>query len=98
MRNRKKMSSKQFTIYVLQLEGGKYYVGKTQNLDRRYAEHQAGECMWTKLYKPVCVMSTVLGDAFDEDKITKQLMAKHGIDNVRGGSYAIFDISKIYQT
>ena len=29
---------------------------------------------------------------FDEDKFTKEYMAKHGIDNVRGGTYCQMDL------
>ena len=29
-------------LYVLSLEGGHYYVGKTKNMQRRFAEHMEG--------------------------------------------------------
>jgi len=40
-------------VYVLRLQQGKYYVGKTNNLKRRLHEHQergAGCAEWTKVY------------------------------------------------
>src|SRR4051794_32224770 len=40
--------------YVLELRTHKWYVGKTTDLQRRYAEHQAGNgCEWTKHFPPV---------------------------------------------
>lgn len=77
------------TIYVLRLEGGKYYVGKTDNVQRRYQEHLNGKgSAWTREHAPVKLERTIKGaSVFDEDKIVKELMAKHGIDNVRGGAY-----------
>ena len=77
------------TIYVLRLEGGKYYVGKTDNVQRRYQEHLNGKgSAWTREHSPVKLERTIKGaSVFDEDKIVKELMAKHGIDNVRGGAY-----------
>lgn len=38
-------------LYVLQLENGKYYVGKTNDITRRYNEHKEGKgCEWTKIH------------------------------------------------
>jgi hypothetical protein len=76
-------------IYTLELENGKYYVGKTHNVEKRYAQHQKGGCLWTKMHKPIKILNVIDGDAFDEDKVTKQMMSKYGIDNVRGGSYVL---------
>lgn len=76
-------------IYILKLSQGKYYIGKTDNPEKRYEEHKSGVgSSWTKKYRPIC-LEKIYRDAspFDEDKYTKEYMAKYGIDNVRGGSY-----------
>lgn len=74
---------------MLQLTNGKYYVGKTTDMNRRYQEHKAGNgSSWTSKYKPVKIMEVrPVKDAYDENNTTKDLMKKYGIDNVRGGSY-----------
>lgn len=76
-------------IYILKLEGGKYYVGKTDNPTKRYQEHVEGNgSAWTKKYPPVAVEKIIPNaSAFDEDKYTKEMMASKGIEHVRGGSY-----------
>lgn len=76
-------------LYILQLEHGKYYVGKTDDINRRYAEHKSGSgSEWTKLHKPVKMLETrELKSAEDETTVTKELMKKYGTDNVRGGAY-----------
>lgn len=90
-----KIMEKQFTIYALKLNGGKWYIGRTENMKSRFAAHKSGRgSVWTKQYKPICIDREVLGDAFDEDKVTKQYMSEYGIDNVRGGSYVTMKLSK----
>jgi predicted GIY-YIG superfamily endonuclease len=77
------------TLYILQLEEGKYYVGKTDNVAKRYSEHKTGYgSEWTKLYKPIKMLETrqVKTDS-DETDVTRELMKKYGIHNVRGGAY-----------
>ena len=76
-------------IYVLKCEYGKYYVGKTADVQRRFKEHVDGKgSAWTKKYRPLEIVKIVKdASSFDEDKITKELMSMHGIDNVRGGAY-----------
>lgn len=76
-------------IYILELENGKYYVGKTNNLDKRLHQHKYGfGSEWTKKYTFIKLIETIdSGSHFDEDKYTKIYMDKFGIDNVRGGSY-----------
>lgn len=88
------MDSK-INIYVLELEGGKWYVGKTTNLESRLDAHMSGMgSEWTKLHKPLKMEHSFIGDKFDEDKTTKQYMEKYGIDNVRGGAYVLPKLTK----
>ena len=91
---------KKFFIYVLELEGGKYYVGRTTNLLGRIDQHR-GHCKkyagakWTQKY-PVKKMIRVIetDNLFEEDMYTKMYMGMHGIDNVRGGSYVFDSITR----
>lgn len=81
-------------LYVLELQGGKYYVGQTKNLQKRFQEHVDGDgSVWTRKYAPIAIVSSVaLDGALHEDRVTKELMLEHGIDNVRGGSYCRIDL------
>ena len=76
-------------IYVLRLNGGRYYVGKTGNVMRRYQEHLNGEgSAWTRKWEPRSLVESFESkDSFSEDSTVKKYMAKYGIDMVRGGSY-----------
>jgi len=85
-------------IYVLRLESGKWYVGKTsKDVKTRFKEHATGRgSAWTDLHKPVRIEKIIdNAGAFDEDKVTKEYMAKYGIDNVRGGSYVQPDLDEV---
>jgi predicted GIY-YIG superfamily endonuclease len=77
-------------IYILELANNKYYVGKSANIEHRVLQHCHGEgSEWTRLHKPIRLIKNILtNDAMDEDKYTKKYMLKHGIENVRGGSYS----------
>ena len=77
-------------IYILKLKEGKYYIGKTKNIEKRWNEHLSGEGSgWTKKYKPTFLMKIIVSTSyFDEDKYVKEYMAKYGIENVRGGTYS----------
>ncbi len=83
-------------IYLLKLEQDKYYVGKTDHVDHRVAQHfnqQGSE--WTKLYKPISLISSKACESpFDEDNCVKENMLLYGIDNVRGGSYSTIHLTK----
>ena len=84
-------------IYILRLQGGKYYIGKSDNPMKRYQEHIDGNgSIWTRKYKPINVI-TIIENAspFDEDKYTKEYMAKYGIENVRGGTYTSIQLDSI---
>lgn len=82
-------------IYILKLEDSKYYIGKSENVERRFQDHMNGNgSVWTRKYKPI-EMERVIRSAssFDEDKFTKEYMSTYGIDNVRGGSYTTIELS-----
>jgi len=83
-------------IYILQLENGKYYVGKTNNPSFRLESHfNSTGSAWTKLYKPIKLVELIPNcDDYDEDKYTRIFMDKYGIDNVRGGSFVSVELEK----
>ena len=76
-------------IYILQLEGGNYYVGKSDNPAQRFIQHINGKgASWTKKHRPLKLLKIIPNaSGFDEDKHVKELMAKYGINKVRGGTY-----------
>lgn len=84
------------TVYALELDKSKYYVGFShKNVNKRIAAHFEGVgSEWTKKYPPLKVLETIPGDTFDEDMLTKRYMAKYSIDNVRGGSYCQVTLPK----
>ncbi len=83
-------------IYVLELEQGKYYVGKTNDPDFRLNCHfNSNGSTWTKIYAPINVLVCIPNcDDYDEDKYTIIYMDKYGIDNVRGGSFVSVKLDK----
>ena len=86
-------------IYVLKLAGGKYYVGKSENPQQRFQQHLAGSgSSWTRKYKPIAIEKVIPNcSPLDEDKFTKEYMMKHGMDNVRGGTYVEFVLDEVQQ-
>ena len=85
------------TVYILKLECDKYYVGKTNNLRRRYIEHVSGNrsSAWTKKYRPIRIVNAIHdAHCLDEDKITVEYMMKYGIENVRGGPFVSIKLSQ----
>jgi predicted GIY-YIG superfamily endonuclease len=89
-------------IYVLELEGGNYYVGKTQNLTKRRQRHFEGKGNeWTKMHPPRKLIGAHIdiGEAGDDlEKLTTlAYMKKYGIDKVRGYAWSqrILTISSI---
>ena len=82
-------------IYILRLEGGRYYVGKSDDIINRYGQHLSGNgSAWTRKYKPVALEKTIENvSPFEEDKVTKEYMSKYGMDKVRGGSYVEINLS-----
>jgi len=82
-------------IYVLELSSGKYYVGRTKNLEKRYKDHSSGKgCSYTKKYPPKKIEKAFYNmNPFDEDRYVIEYMFIYGIDNVRGGVYSMVNLS-----
>jgi GIY-YIG catalytic domain len=83
------------SIYILNLECDKLYVGRTSNIDFRLDDH-FNNCgsYWTKKYKPQSVKEIYKNCTnYDEDKYTIWMMAQYGIDNVRGGSFTQINLT-----
>lgn len=82
-----------FIVYILKLEDGYYYVGRTKllNLNKRIQAHKHGRgSAWTKLHRFIDVVHIRQTDnIFMEDYLTKRLMLKYGISHVRGGAYSM---------
>lgn len=69
-------------VYALKLADGKYYIGKSDNVDQRIRSHFSGSgSTWTREHKPVKIMEV------RENVSRFEYMDKYGIDNVRGGAY-----------
>jgi hypothetical protein len=83
-------------IYVLRLEGGRYYVGKTGDIMKRFQQHVKGYgSAWTKKYKPLEIARKIEGASpYDEDRYVKEYMGIYGIQNVRGGSYVQMELTE----
>jgi len=82
------------SLYVLKLEKGKWYVGKSVDIKKRYQQHLGGSgSAWTKKYSPVSLVeSRPINSLHDENNLTKDYMKKYGVQNVRGGSYSQIDL------
>lgn len=75
--------------YILELIDGKFYVGKTNNINRRFMEHKLGiGAKWTKQYPPIRIIKFgVIFHSWTENYYTLYMMKKHGVNNTRGGSW-----------
>jgi len=85
------------TIYVLECENDKYYVGSTRNRKQRYRQHfenPRGGSKWTRRHKPIRVIAEykriptryLMGM---ESQKTAEYMMKYGVNNVRGAAYCL---------
>ena len=85
--------------YVLELAGGRVYVGWSRNLSNRLSEHWAGSgSIMTRTYPPVRVLQVVFpADYTVENNLTKHYAKCRGWEkadgtpNVRGGDYSALE-------
>jgi hypothetical protein len=80
-------------VYVLRLDKDRYYVGKSDNVDKRIYEHfhLGGGAAWTKKYKPLERLHPITPTITDLESFeraeTLDRMWQHGVENVRGWQY-----------
>jgi predicted GIY-YIG superfamily endonuclease len=90
--------SPQMWIYVLLCVGNKYYVGESSDVESRFVQHVRGEghgAAWTRKYEPIEIIKKFAkATVHDEDNTTLDMMAEHGIQNVRGGSFCMVHLPK----
>lgn len=84
------------SVYILQLEDGKLYVGATGQLDSRFEDHRSGHgAKWTQEH-PVKRVLKVIHDVTNwkevEKELTIRMMKIHGWENVRGGPWTQRDL------
>ncbi len=80
------------TIYVLELADNCYYIGYTNNLDRRLKHHFEGNgAVWTKKHKFIKLLETFKNKTLNyENFITEKYINKFGYNFVRGGDHLFF--------
>ena len=81
-------------LYILQLQHGCFYVGKSDNPTKRFTQHKNGRgSAWTRLHKPIRMVKKMkMTSTLQEDQITEEWMKKKGIEKVRGGMYCQIEL------
>lgn len=84
-----------YTVYVLECDHDKYYVGSTANRRQRFREHTSsrGGSKWTRLHRPIRVLREYrrIPQAYYlgmEARVTAECMLEFGINNVRGAMFS----------
>ena len=94
-----KGDGKKSSVYILQLEDDRIYVGTSQDVERRVLQHVSGKgAAFTRRFKPTGVRLPRLGnvsgdgDAAERDETLRYMYLK-GIDMVRGWKYTQVEMS-----
>lgn len=80
------------SIYKIECEKGKIYIGQTKDIDKRMEQHFSGNgSKVTNKFKPIegkeiAVVPGYLAEKI-EQKYTEKYIKNYGYDNVRGGIY-----------
>lgn len=79
-------------VYILGLEDDCWYVGQTDDFNRRLSEHLEGRgAAWTSLHRPL--VWQFYENQQSEEWMVIELMATYGVDQVRGGSFSSIELS-----
>jgi hypothetical protein len=81
-----------YYCYVLLLDGGKVYVGQTNNIYQRLLTHftqSRSSAKWVKVNGPVKRILEICVDCSDDDErlLTLKWMALMGVESVRGSAW-----------
>ena len=84
------------SIYILRLQGGKKYVGVSDDPAKALISHKEGcDCEWTKRYPPSDVEKVYsFVPKEDLDRYVIECMKRFGIEHVRGGSWNTVDLNE----
>ena len=86
------------SVYRLKLENDKYYVGRTNDINKRIYSHVKGQgSIWTRKHKFIDRMSTITYSSdspFWELEETLENMYVYGIDNVRGSMFTKMTLTR----
>lgn len=76
-------------IYILLLEGNRYYIGNSGYFIKAYQQHiDKKGCEWTKIHRVVNILKVITEtNEYTLDDCVIEYMKKYGVDNVRGGSF-----------
>ena len=88
------------TIYILKLQQNKFYIGKSQDYEKRIIQHILGHgCEWTKKYPPLTSEpeELITDEGFFELATTLKYMKQYGVNNVRGADYSSLQLSDSQQ-
>ncbi len=73
-------------VYILSTSNNRYYIGSTNDLDRRISEHSVGKSRYTSEVLPVQLRFSqeylTLGEAREIEKWIKKQKSKTLIDNI----------------
>ena len=90
-----------YSLFVLELQGGRFFVGKTTSLDYTINQHKKGKASkWTRRFQLIQVLECKEYFSWEniyeiEMRQTVQLMWSMGLNCVRGGK---FQESRYYYT
>jgi len=77
-------------VYILKLSNGKYYIGESNDIDRRVWMHEnSNGSNWTKMYGVIGKMDTIRNNNGNLNELieTLNMINTYGIDNVRGSMF-----------
>jgi hypothetical protein len=82
---------------VLLLEGCRYYIGASDDIEVSFQQHIHGKGPeWTRIHRPILIENTYdNANPFEKDNVTKTYMFKYGMRFVRGGSYSDVKLSQM---
>lgn len=75
-----------YSVYILMMSNGKYYVGQTNNLKSRLHRHRTGQCRSTKGHLPVELLYSekhdTRSDAMKRETYLKSLKSHEALSQI----------------